>query len=290
MMNNMATVEHRYVEYGAMVLRKLNKDLASPEMYREKRVIFRIAMLILTEAYCSPFLHLKPESLRHHLQGLVTVIAARGGMRTRIENGQLNATIFTTVLITIVVTNTTSPAHDQMLGDVLTNMDVYIHYAEISMSLFPCPTHLFLCIKDINHLRHQISAASTIQPAAIKAAMETILSRIAAFDPLRWRECYTMPPPATLQSAGPPYSALLCSRIHRRGARDNCSAAVDFGQRDNCLQNRYASIQSRWKRVGALGSTGITNTQSAMAVDNIVSNISALIALDMPRPTHRSVP
>lgn len=119
-----------------------------------------------------------------------------------------------------------------MLGDVLTNMDVYIHYAEISMSLFPCPTHLFLCIKDINHLRHQISAASTIQPAAIKAAMETILSRIAAFDPLRWRECYTMPPPATLQSAGPPYSALLCSRIHRRGARDNCSAAVDCMQLD----------------------------------------------------------
>lgn len=55
MMDNKATVEHRYVEYGAMVLRILNEDLASPEMYREKRVIFRIAMLILTEVCCSPF-------------------------------------------------------------------------------------------------------------------------------------------------------------------------------------------------------------------------------------------
>lgn len=43
--------------------------------------------------------HLKPASLRHHLQGLLTVIAARGRIQKTIENGELNATVFTTMLM-----------------------------------------------------------------------------------------------------------------------------------------------------------------------------------------------
>jgi hypothetical protein len=84
-----------------------------------------------------------------------------------------------------------------MLGeDFFTNMDIYAYYAATCESVFPCPTHLFLCIRDINQLRRQI-VAGQLKPETTKAAAETILNSISAFDPELWTERYKMPPPAT---------------------------------------------------------------------------------------------
>lgn len=93
---------------------------------------------------------------------------------------------------TIFVTNTTSPAHDQITAeDYFTNDDIYTYYAADCNTMFPCPTKLFICLKDINQTRRAIVAGE--KQAAVEATTYAILNNIMEFNPDTWTERQGLP-------------------------------------------------------------------------------------------------
>lgn len=91
------------------------------------------------------------------------------------------------------VMNTTTPANDMIAGEsFFSNQDVYTCYASTLHLGFPCPTHLFLCLRDINRLRQQV-VTGEYSPGMIQAACHSVFETIAAFKPAQWQERYEMP-------------------------------------------------------------------------------------------------
>lgn len=89
--------------------------------------------------------------------------------------------------------NTTSSSADIITGELaFTNEDVYTCYASTLHTVFPCPTQLFMCLRDINRLRYQI-ASGEYNPELIQAAILAVYENIADFKPDQWLERYEMP-------------------------------------------------------------------------------------------------
>lgn len=95
----------------------------------------------------------------------------------------------------MIVTNTTSPSFDQMAEEVyFTNEDIYAYYADELIETFTCPTQLFLCIRDINHLRREM-AGGRCNSGAVQGAVQAVFRNIMGFEPDAWRERYELPAP-----------------------------------------------------------------------------------------------
>lgn len=89
--------------------------------------------------------------------------------------------------------NTTSPPTDMISAEFsLTNDDIFTCYASTLYSSFTCPTHLFLCVRDINQLRRDMAHGKQ-SFGKIQATALSILERVEAFQPSSWFERYEMP-------------------------------------------------------------------------------------------------
>lgn len=98
---------------------------------------------------------------------------------------------------TIVMTNTTSPSYDQMNAEShFSYSDIYSYYSCAVFAEVPCPTVLFICIRDINQLRGRIARQNLERSggaASVKEDADAILKHVLDFQPENWTERYKLP-------------------------------------------------------------------------------------------------
>lgn len=95
----------------------------------------------------------------------------------------------------MIVANTTCPSFDLMAEEAfLTNEDVYAYYAHEIMQTFPCPTQLFLCIRDINRARRDM-AGGQCGSRIVRESMQATFHIVVSFEPHMWRERHVLPDP-----------------------------------------------------------------------------------------------
>ncbi|KAJ3483934.1 hypothetical protein NLG97_g7180 [Lecanicillium saksenae] len=132
-------------------------------------------------------------NLRLHLQGFITLLMVSGGVQKVLERKDANILAIIYVIVSCTTMNTTSPSTDMINGEFsFTNQDIYTCYASTLHPSFPCPTQLFLCIRDVNRLRRQI-ASGDYSAGLMQAAIHAVFENIAAFRPDQWLERYEMP-------------------------------------------------------------------------------------------------
>ncbi|KAJ3496613.1 hypothetical protein NLG97_g2530 [Lecanicillium saksenae] len=184
-----ADVRRKFAQYTGQMLEALRADITeAPEKFHEKAVILRLS------SYTAVELTLSSPALRHHFSGLLAAVAAIGGLEKAVETKQLSPIRVTLFLITIVITNTTSPSHDQMAAEsYFTNRDIDSYYGWILFTGMPCPTNLFISIRDINQLRRKV-ASSELGCAEVRSAAREILASVTEFDPDSWTERCELPP------------------------------------------------------------------------------------------------
>lgn len=89
--------------------------------------------------------------------------------------------------------NTTSPAANQIRGFTdWTTAEIRTVYPTTMYSEMPCPTHLFLNIRQINQLRVQAAGRASYRDVIWPTARE-VFADIERFDPENWTEPYTVP-------------------------------------------------------------------------------------------------
>ncbi|TQV96423.1 fungal specific transcription factordomain-containing protein [Cordyceps javanica] len=185
----MATIKRKFDHYTLQVLADLSADIGDPDRYREKQVLTRLSIFLSSEiSLSSPTLH-------HHLRGFVAVVKARGGIQAVLESNEIRRNWVWLAMMTIIVTNTTSPSSGQMAEeDYFTNEDLYAYITGDFNTAFPCPTQLFLCLRDINRLRREIAGGRrTANSPALQGAALAIIRDIASFAPEAWTERYALP-------------------------------------------------------------------------------------------------
>ncbi|KAJ3497666.1 hypothetical protein NLG97_g1732 [Lecanicillium saksenae] len=191
--NDLALLRRLYTYYTGLILSSLVDDIRKPEKYLETRLITRLGMMIYDDVVGSA------PSLRNNLNGFMAAVSEVGGLLTAIEDGHIRPGIVQMILVTIVMTNTTSPSHDQMKAEsLLSYSDIYSYYSFAILSQVPCPTVLFICILDINQLRGKIARQEfgrSGSTAVIKRAADAILKHVLDFQPETWTERYELPAP-----------------------------------------------------------------------------------------------
>ncbi|KAJ6786369.1 hypothetical protein PWT90_02856 [Aphanocladium album] len=193
--NDLATGKTLFSYYTGQILSALVQDIQKPDKYLEKQLIARLGMVIYDDIVMSA------PSLRTHLNGFMAAISAVGGLAKAIADGHIRLGIVQIFLVTIVMTNTTSPSYDQMQTESdVSYSDIYSYYSCAVVAEVPCPTVLFVCITDINRLRARIAREEWEDgggdgggTAAVKKAANTILKHALAFQPGTWTERYKLP-------------------------------------------------------------------------------------------------
>ncbi|OAA81002.1 C6 finger domain protein [Akanthomyces lecanii RCEF 1005] len=188
-LGDLASVQRKFSHYTGQVLAKLGTDIGDPGKYLEKQVLSRVSLLIATD------ISVGTPTLRHHLRGFIAGVKATGGIRVALDNHKIHRNSVFLVMMSMIITNTTSPSFDQMGEEAFfTNEDVYAYCADELMETFPCPTQLFLCIRDINRARRDI-AGGQYSTGIVRKMMQAIFRIIASFEPQTWRERYVLPEP-----------------------------------------------------------------------------------------------
>ncbi|KAJ6788162.1 hypothetical protein PWT90_09599 [Aphanocladium album] len=186
---DLAEASHKYHVYTAQALLELSRDIRDPDKFAEKQVLHRISLHIASDiSLCSP-------DLRHHLKGFIAVLKVVGGMQTALENNQVHKVRLWLIIIAIIMTNTTSPAYDQMaVESCFTSVDIYLLQAQSFMGDFPCPIQLLLCISGINDLRRRIASGACVGQK-MQTATQAMLLNIDSFQPHAWQGLPGMPEP-----------------------------------------------------------------------------------------------
>ncbi|KAG6032797.1 hypothetical protein E4U41_007127 [Claviceps citrina] len=178
----------RFYYHMTHSLERVNRLIASPEP--AIGVFYRIMDILHVE------LTLLSPTWRPHIEGCATLIHLYGGVLRVLDLsvGQPSPILaIQLILIIATMTNTTSPAKDQIRGFTdWTTPEICTVYSTTMYSEMPCPTHLFLNIMQINRLRWQAATGASYRHVIYASARE-IFANIERFSAENWTEPYSVP-------------------------------------------------------------------------------------------------
>ncbi|KAK2001057.1 hypothetical protein LX36DRAFT_602092 [Colletotrichum falcatum] len=168
----------RLHHHRGISIRALNEDIANEKTRSSDPVLTGVIMLLESEivSCISP-------NWRHHVSGLLAMLACRGGVTGWNKASPHLSSILLPFLISMMAANTTSPSFDQVVvcpHEEL--MDLVEKLYPIGLHPYvPFPIPLFREVIRINHIRLQTSTGLMSKETARAAAYE-IINRIEGLD------------------------------------------------------------------------------------------------------------
>ncbi|KAJ6780820.1 hypothetical protein PWT90_00507 [Aphanocladium album] len=170
----------------ASAVGKLNEDIQNGAAPR--RVLGALCSLLGAE------MAVRDSPWRAHLQGCAAFIESYGGLEAILKAEPTPERPVQFGIVLGILSNTTSPVHDQLLGFHKYDDEQLLKVYEIRFfNLLPCPSALFIELQRITRLR---VAVVTTPPAEIRCLVPVamnIAKRVADFSPDGWTEKYDLP-------------------------------------------------------------------------------------------------
>ncbi|KAH0440680.1 hypothetical protein CcaCcLH18_02350 [Colletotrichum camelliae] len=178
--------EARLHHHRGLAIRALNEDIANEKTQSSDVVLTGVILLLQSEiqSCISP-------NWRYHVNGLLAMLACRGGALGWMREVPVLKGILLSFLITATFANTTSPSHDHVKiasheGLLMLTDELYPLGLHPNM---PCPMALFKDIIRINHVRDDVSNGFMSKDMARPIA-DIIVKNIEAFDARTWEGFY----------------------------------------------------------------------------------------------------
>ncbi|CAI0653183.1 unnamed protein product [Colletotrichum noveboracense] len=176
----------RLHHHRGLAIRALNEDIANEKTQSSDVVLTGVILLLQSEIQSC----LSP-NWRYHVNGLLAMLACRGGAIGWMREVPMLRGILLSFLITATFANTTSPSHDHVRiasheGLLMLTDELYPLGLHPNM---PCPMALFEEIIRINHVRDGVSNGFMSKDTARPIA-DNIVKNIEAFDARTWEGFY----------------------------------------------------------------------------------------------------
>ncbi|KAJ3479818.1 hypothetical protein NLG97_g8224 [Lecanicillium saksenae] len=131
---------------------------------------------------------------RAHLQGVTAFLEKCGGIDTYLREAPPGHRAVQFCCVLGILANTTSPAHDQLLGfHRLSDEQVLRVYSIHFFNLLACPSPLFIELQRITRLRLAVFQIPGSEITSLVPIAMGIAKRLAYFSPDHWTETYDIP-------------------------------------------------------------------------------------------------
>ncbi|KXH59010.1 hypothetical protein CNYM01_08455 [Colletotrichum nymphaeae SA-01] len=170
--------QHRMHHHRGLSIRAINEDLANPKTQSSDVVLTGVILLLQSEINAC----ITPQ-WRQHVDGLLAILACRGGARGWAMSEPYRQGLLLSFMIVMTSANTTSPPDNQVtICDQQEFIDLIQELYPLGLHPhIPCPMPLFLEISRINHLRAEVSR-KLMDKSTANAVAGDIVARIESFD------------------------------------------------------------------------------------------------------------
>ncbi|KAJ5152016.1 hypothetical protein N7492_010311 [Penicillium capsulatum] len=178
-------LKNSFYRYRSFMIRSLNEDISEPAKRYSDFVLAGILTVLLADSQEGISNH-----WRNHIEGVRRLIILRGGMKRLAITPGVRPIIVTFVYL-VVLSDTTSPASDMLLGGL--NVDelygMVKEYGGNGSGFQMCPMPLITEIIKTNHIRTLISKRNKMDANDdLQSEAREVLRRVYAFSPTAWTE------------------------------------------------------------------------------------------------------